>query len=383
MAGDSSVSPDYGPVAQRIRDEATDDWHDRVAVERLQGQGVHFIRGVGRLTGPGEVSVEDQVIQAGRAVVLATGTQPSIPPIPGLESTPYWTNRDAIEAKERPESLVVIGGGAIGLELAQAFARFGSAVTVLEAAPRILAVEEPQSSELLADLLPKDGITIRAAANISAVRHDGKQFTVVADGDDITGHELLVATGRRADLGSLGLDSADIDGSGRFLDVDDHLRVRDGVWAVGDVTGRGAFTHVATYQAAIAVRSILEQDGPGADYAALPRVTFTDPEIGAVGMTEEQARDAGHRVRIGITQLPESTRGMIHKAGNDGFIKLVEDADSGLLLGATSAGPAGGEVLGALAVAVHAGVPTSSLREMIFAYPTFHRAIEAALQALE
>jgi pyruvate/2-oxoglutarate dehydrogenase complex dihydrolipoamide dehydrogenase (E3) component len=382
MAGEASVRPDYGPVAQRIRDEATTNWDDKVAVERLTDKGVSVIRGVGRLTGPGEVSVDDQVFLARRAVVLGTGTKPSIPPISGLDATPYWTNREAIEAKEPPDSLLVIGGGAIGLELAQVFARFGTAVTVVEAAPRILAVEEPEASELLTDVLPHDGITIKAEAEITAVRHDGTQFTASVDGEELTAEALLVSTGRRADLGSLGLDAAGIDGSGRFVEVDDYLRVRDGVWAVGDVTGKGAFTHVATYQAAIASRSILGQDGPGADYAALPRVTFTDPEVGAVGLTEQQARESDVRVRTGMTRIESSTRGWIHKAGNDGFIKLVEDADAGVLIGATSAGPSGGEVLGALAVAVHARVPTASLRQMIYAYPTFHRAIEEALVTL-
>jgi pyruvate/2-oxoglutarate dehydrogenase complex dihydrolipoamide dehydrogenase (E3) component len=154
------------------------------------------------------------------------------------------------------------------------------------------------------------------------------------------------------------------------------------VWAIGDVTGKGAFTHVAMYHAGIVVRSILGEPGPAADYRALPRVTFTDPEIGAVGMTEQQARDAGLDVRTGSAQIPSSARGWIHKAGNEGFIKLVVDAGRDILVGATSAGPTGGEVLGALAVAVKAEVPVSTLRETIWAYPTFHRAIGDALSAL-
>jgi pyruvate/2-oxoglutarate dehydrogenase complex dihydrolipoamide dehydrogenase (E3) component len=164
--------------------------------------------------------------------------------------------------------------------------------------------------------------------------------------------------------------------------VDERIRAGDNLWAVGDVTGRGAFTHVAMYQAGIAVRDILGQSGPPADYRALPRVTFTDPEIGAVGYTEAQARADGVRVQVGVAQVPSSARGWIHKAGNDGFIKLVADVDRGVLVGATSAGPAGGEVLGSLAVAVHGEVPIDRLRHMIYAYPTFHRGIEDALRAL-
>ena len=204
----------------------------------------------------------------------------------------------------------------------------------------------------------------------------------LSDGGTVTAEKLLVATGRKADLSRLGIDRLGLDPAARGITVDDRMRAGEGVWAVGDVTGHGAFTHMAMYQAGIAVRDILGQDGPPADYRATPRVTFTDPEIGAVGLTEAQARAAGLRVRVGTGQVPSSSRGWIHKAGNEGFIKLVEDAERGVLVGATSAGPVGGEVLSALAVAVHAEVPVETLRHMIYAYPTFHRGIEDALRDL-
>ncbi|MGA8370645.1 MAG: hypothetical protein WB765_10990, partial [Acidimicrobiales bacterium] len=158
--------------------------------------------------------------------------------------------------------------------------------------------------------------------------------------------------------------------------------VTDGVWAVGDVTAKGAFTHVSMYQSAIAIDDILGRPVTPADYRALPRVTFTDPEIGSVGLGEAAARDQGINVKVGLTQIPKSTRGWIHKAGNDGFIKLIGDADRGVLVGATSAGPVGGEVLGLLALAVQAEVPITTLQHMIYAYPTFHRAIENAVDDL-
>ena len=164
------------------------------------------------------------------------------------------------------------------------------------------------------------------------------------------------------------------------MPVDDRCRVSDGVWAVGDITGKGAFTHVSMYQAGIVVRDLLGDDGPPASYAALPRVTFTDPEVGSVGLTEKQARDGLDAVQVGVTPLGETTRGWIAKS--DGLIKLVADADRGVLVGATTMGPAGGEVLGALAVAVHAEVPIDTLRSMIYAYPTLHRGIEDALGRL-
>ncbi len=382
MAGQVSVTPDYAPVAQRIRREATDSWDDTVAVDRFVEKGGTFVRGTGRLAGPGQVQVGDQVFTARRGVVLATGTQAAVPPIDGLEGTPFWTNRQAIEAEQPPRSLIVLGGGAVGLELAQVFARFGAEVTVVEAADRLLPLEEPEAGALVAYVLTREGLTVRTGSAADAVRHDSTGFTVTVGGQELSAEQLLVATGRRADLGRLGLESVGLDPSARWLEVDEHLRAATGLWAVGDLTGRGAFTHVAMYQAQIAVRSILGEQGPPASYHALPRVTFTDPEVGAVGLTQGQAQESGLRVRVGTSQVPSSARGWIHKAGNDGFIKLVADADRGVLVGATAAGPNGGEVLGALAVAVHAAVPTQTLEQMIYAYPTFHRGIEDALRAV-
>jgi pyruvate/2-oxoglutarate dehydrogenase complex dihydrolipoamide dehydrogenase (E3) component len=215
------------------------------------------------------------------------------------------------------------------------------------------------------------------------VRHDGEQFTVtVGDGGELTAEKFLVAVGRRAELGGLGLESVGLDPAARAVKVDEHMRAGDGLWGVGDVTGHGAFTHVAMYQSAIAARDILGEAGPPADYRALPRVTFTDPEVGTVGMTEADARAKGVQTEVGIAQVPSSARGWIHKTGNEGFIKLVADTEHGVLVGATSAGPLGGEVLSALAVAVHARVPVGALRHMIYAYPTFHRGIEDALRDL-
>jgi pyruvate/2-oxoglutarate dehydrogenase complex dihydrolipoamide dehydrogenase (E3) component len=383
MAGRSTVAPDWAPVAARIRDEATDDWDDKIAVDRLIGKGGRFVRGWGRLAGPGRVAVGDDVFEARRGVVLGTGTSAAIPPLDGLAGTPYWTNREAIETASLPASLLVLGGGAVGLELAQVFARFGVAVTVVEALPRLLSVEEPESSALAEQTLAADGVTVVAGAVVQRVDHDGDRFTLtLAGGAGHSAQRLLVATGRRADLATLGVDTVGLDPTARAVDVDERVRAGEKLWAVGDVTGRGAFTHVAMYQAGIAVGDILGESGPPADYRALPRVTFTDPEIGAVGYTEAQARADGVRVQVGVAQVPSSARGWIHKAGNDGFIKLVADVDRGVLVGATSAGPAGGEVLGSLAVAVHGEVPIDRLRHMIYAYPTFHRGIEDALRAL-
>jgi pyruvate/2-oxoglutarate dehydrogenase complex dihydrolipoamide dehydrogenase (E3) component len=385
MAGSAAVKADWAPVAHRIRKEATDDWDDTVAAERFESKGGRLVRGWGRLDGPGRVIVGDTVLEASKAVVISIGTRAWEPPIEGLAGTPFWTNREAIEATEAPSTLAVIGGGAIGVELAQMFARFGTHVTVVEAGPRLIGLEEPEASELLATVFEREGIEAVTNASIESVRHDASGFTIaIADHEPVVAERLLVATGRRSDLRTLGAASIGVDEGARSLPVDDHLRVLGAprTWAVGDVTGKGAFTHVSMYQADIVFNDVLGRPVVPAEYRALPRVTFTDPEIGSVGISEADARKQGLTVRTGVAPVPESTRGWIHKAGNEGFIKVVEDAARGVLVGATSAGPWGGEVLGFLVLAVHAEVPTERLRHMIYAYPTFHRAIETAIKNL-
>jgi pyruvate/2-oxoglutarate dehydrogenase complex dihydrolipoamide dehydrogenase (E3) component len=386
MAGTSAITPDWSPVARRIREEATDDWNDKVAADRFTGKGGHLVRGRGRITGAGQVTVTGaegtRVFQARKGIVINTGTDPVIPPLDGLAGTPYWTNREIVQAERVPESLIVLGGGAIGAELAQVFARFGTDVTVIEALPRLLSFEEPEASELIEQVFANEGITVCAEAPAEKIGYDDRRFTVHLAQDSYTAERLLVSTGRRADLAALGVAAVGLDPAATIIPTDGWMRAADGVWAIGDVTGKGAFTHMSVYQADIAVRDILGQGGEPADYRAVPRVTFTDPEIGSVGLTEEQARAAGLRVRTGVTQIPSSARGWIHKAGNDGFIKVVEDAGRSVLVGASSAGPCGGEVLSALQVAIRAEVPVATLRNMPYAYPTFHRAIEDALKNL-
>ena len=385
LAGHAEVTPDWTVVADRIRDEATDDWDDAVAVKRLEDAGARFLRGEARLDGPGRVVVStddgEVALTVRRGVVLNTGTEPAVPPIDGLADTPYWTNRDAVRLRELPSSLVVLGGGAIGCELAQAFSRFGVEVTVVEAGERILGPEEPEASAVVAAALEAEGITVKAGVGVSAVAHDGAFSIGLADGSSIGAQALLVAAGRRTNLAGIGLDTVGLDPSVRTIDVDERMRVAgaEGVWAIGDITGKGAFTHMSMYQANVAIRDLTGEDGPWADYRAVSRATFTDPEVGSVGITERQARDAGLRVGVGTAKLPESSRGWLHKAGNDGIIKVVADLDRGVLVGATAVGPAGGEIIGMLVTAVHGEVPLDVLRGMHFAYPTFHRAIETAL----
>jgi len=387
LAGSAQVHADWAPVAARIRTEATDDWNDAVAVERFEKTGGQLVRGRATLTAPGEVTVStpagERVFRAARGIVLNPGTEPAIPPIDGLASTPYWTNREAVAVTQVPESLIVLGGGPVGCEFAQIFARFGTQVTVLEAESQLLPGDEPEAGSLLTACFTAEAIDVRAGVSAAGVGYGNGQFTVALQGGDVlAAQHLLVATGRRTDLAALGVGAIGLDDQARTIEVDERMRAGDRLWAIGDVTGKGAFTHMSMYQGRIAAADILGRDDETADYRAVPRVTFTDPEVGTVGLTEAIARRDGLRIRTGLVRLPSTARGWIHKTGNDGFIKLVENADRGVLVGATSAGPAGGEVLSALAVAVHAEVPTEHLRQMIYAYPTFHRAIEDALREL-
>jgi pyruvate/2-oxoglutarate dehydrogenase complex dihydrolipoamide dehydrogenase (E3) component len=382
-AGRSSIEPDLAFVAKRIRDEATDSWDDQVAADRFEGKGGRLVRGSARLAGPGRVVVGDDTFAAARGVVVATGSAPVVPPIEGLADSRYWTNREAISAEEAPASLVVLGGGAVGVELAQMFARYGTAVTVVEATDRLLPPEEPEAAEVVATALREDGVTLALGAKAVRVSRDSDSVTVdLEDGTSVSGAELLVSVGRHARVAELGVDSVGLDPTARAIEVDERMRAADRLWAVGDVTGVGAFTHLAVYQAGIAIDDILGRPGPTADYTGLARVTFTDPEVGSVGLTERAAREQGVPVRTGTSQVSASARGWIHGPGNAGFIKLVADADTGLLVGATSAGPWGGEVLSMLTLAVHARVPVSTLRTMIYAYPTFHRGVQDALTDL-
>ena len=398
LAGDVTVVPSWTPVATRVRDEATSDWDDDIAVRRLEDAGVTVHHGVGRLTGPRavEATLPDGSVVAYTArvgVVLNPGTRPAALPVDGLAGTPYWTNREAVQATAVPASLVVVGGGPIGCELAQVFARFGARVTVVQHGPRLLAGDEPEAGELLADVLAGEGVRVMTGAALSEVTHAEGTFTLTVDTGEgepetVRADQLLVAAGRTPNLDDVGLDAVGLDPSARTVEVDEQMRATrdgtpvEGLWVVGDVTGKGGYTHVAMYQSAIALRDVLGQDGPPAAYHAVPHTTFTDPEVGGVGMTLRQAQDAGLRVRVGRTATETSSRGFTHGPGARGLITVVEDADRGVLVGATAVGPGGGEVLGLLALAVHAEVPVATLRTMIYAYPTFHRAIETALGEL-
>jgi pyruvate/2-oxoglutarate dehydrogenase complex dihydrolipoamide dehydrogenase (E3) component len=378
MAGHTTVTPDWSPVATRIRDEATDDWDDTVAVKRLEDSGATFARGHGVLAGDGRVEVGGTTYTATKGIVVNTGTAPSAPPIPGLADAPFWTNRDAVKLTELPSSLIVIGGGAIGCELAQVMALFGVRVTLLEVADRLLALEEPEASEVLEKSFAETGIQVLTGASIASVAYADGQFTLEVDGQELIAEKLLVCAGRRNNLHGLGLENVGLDPDARVLDPDERMRVADGVWAIGDIVGKGAFTHVSMYQGAVVVNDLLGRDGPWADYRAVSRVTFTSPEVASVGLSEKAARDSGLDVVVATGDL--GGRGWM--AREEGLIKLVADRDREILVGGVVVGPAGGEIMSMLELAVHAEVPLPTLLHQHFAYPTYHRAYETVLKDL-
>jgi pyruvate/2-oxoglutarate dehydrogenase complex dihydrolipoamide dehydrogenase (E3) component len=384
LAGGSSISPDWAPVAKRVR-KVTADWNDEAAVERHEGKGETFVRGSARITGPHEVEVDGRFFKARRGVVVATGGEPAVPPIEGLKEVDFWTNREAIEATESPRSMVVLGAGPIGLELAQVYRRFGTEITIVELAEHALPMEEPENGAALGTVLREEGMTLRTEVSATSVKQSGNRIAVeLEDGTVVEGETLLVATGRRLNLAGLGLGEVGLDPNAKSIETDEHMRAGDGIWAVGDVTGKGNFTHLAVYQGRVAAADILGHDHRPADYSAIPRVTFTDPEVASVGLSEAQARDKGLDVTTGIAETASSARGWIHGPGAEhGVTKLVADSNAGVLVGASTMGPAAGEVLGLLVLAVKERVPVASLRDLIYPYPTFVRGLEDALRDLE
>jgi pyruvate/2-oxoglutarate dehydrogenase complex dihydrolipoamide dehydrogenase (E3) component len=365
------------------RDYMTSDWHDDGQVPWLEGKGIELLRGTGRLAGERTVEVEAAAgdvrrLAARRAVVLATGTTPLHPPIPGLDQARPWDNRGATAAKQIPGRLLVLGGGAVGVELAQAFRRLGAEeVTVVEGAERLLAREEPFAGEEVKAAFEAEGMTVLTGARMTAARRDGGDGPVVATlegGRELVADELLVAVGRRPATADLGLDTVGLE-PGRPVAVDDRLRAAgvDGGWlyAVGDCNGRAPLTHMGKYQGRVAGDVILGRDA--ADLAGeevVPRVTFTDPQVCAVGLTEAQARDKGLEVtvvRYGTGDVPGA---YVLGNGVRGTSQLVVDDARRVVVGATFTGPGVQELLHSATVAVVAEVPVDRLWHAVPSFPT-------------
>lgn len=380
MSGQASASSDWNQVAERVR-QLTGGWDDAGGVERFEKRGGRLIHGEGKLTGPRTVSVNGQSFKARKGIVIATGTKPVIPPISGLEQVSYWTTDDVIRLDSLPESIVFLGGGATSCELGQVLARFGVRVTIVEPGDRVLRLEEPEASEKVEKAFADDDITVHKGAKAREVELRGGSIVSKLDGGiELASERLVLATGRKTDLKNLGLESVGLDSSARFIEVDERMRAAEGIWAMGDVTGKAMLTHVALYQSAIIVADILGKEHPPAEYHAIPRVTFTDPEVGAVGFTEGAAREAGLDVVAVTKEIAATFRGILH-GSNGGIIKLVADRKTGVLVGATTVGTRGGEILGLLTLAVHARIPITKLRSMIYAFPTFTGGIGEALGA--
>jgi pyruvate/2-oxoglutarate dehydrogenase complex dihydrolipoamide dehydrogenase (E3) component len=382
-AREAVTGPVDASAALARRSVMTSHWDDSGQLPWLAEHGVDLIRGIARLDGPRRVVVTAdrrgaEQHTAERAVVLATGTTAAIPPVPGLAEAAPWDNRDATAAKSVPRRLLVLGGGAVGLELAQAFRRLGSdQVVVVEGADRLLAREEPFAGEQVQAALEAEGVRVVLGARAFRVRRTGRDGPVlleVEDGTRLEGDELLVATGRRVRTDLLGLETVGVT-PGRAVDVDDALRVTgvDGGWlyAVGDVNGRAQLTHMGKYQARVAADVILGSDvRDRASDDVVPRVTFTDPQVCAVGLTEAEARSRGMDVRVLSVGTGDVPGAYTMGNGIGGTSQLVVDSARGLLVGATFTGPGVQELLHSATVAITGEVPLAALRHAVPAFPT-------------
>jgi len=329
-------------------------WRDSVAgkddasqADWVRGLGVELVRGSAEVVEPGCVRVGDRELGYDHLLV-ATGSLPSAPPIDGLQEGGYWTNRDATSASEVPEALIVVGGGAVGCELAQFYARVGSRVTLVQSAHLLERVDR-EAGELLADVLRGEGVDVRTGTKPSTLDRGGRGFRLRCEGQmggDIEGTHLLIATGRRPNVEGYGLDRLPVTLGRTGIEVDDRLRAADGVWGAGDVTGVALFTHVGKYQGRVAAANVAG-DERRASYRAVPGVVFTDPQIASVGDT------SGAGAAVATARLESVSRtGTFQQPKRPGFVKLFADRERGVLVGAVAVGPDAGEWLGQLPLAV-------------------------------
>jgi pyruvate/2-oxoglutarate dehydrogenase complex dihydrolipoamide dehydrogenase (E3) component len=376
---------DFPKVSKRVLWMARDLDDSRPAAA-LEATGARLFRGEGRLTDLRTVMVGREELVARRAVVIANGSIAAIPSIPGLDSVEFWTNRQAAIPTEMPVSLAILGAGAIGVELGQAFARLGSKVTLIEAGPKFLGLEEPEAGAALRPHLAADGITLMigdpcvAVETQSPSRPRSAVVLHLKSGAVVAAERLLVATGRRPNADawrSTGIAQTERG----WLKVDPAtLEARPGIFGAGDVTGLGGFTHLAHYHGQIVARRLRGIDAR-ADHTAVPRVTFTDPEIASVGVSEAAARAQGLAVVVATSDPAEAARGYIHDF-HGGAIKLVADRDRGVLIGATLVTPRAGEILGELVLAIKVGTPLKTLADVIHPYPAFNRVLGGILGEL-
>ena len=358
------------------RDQITDDWDDSGQLHYLEEWNCRLVRGEARVAGPGVVDVDGQELPYDRLVV-ATGSRPAIPPIDGLDSVEYWTNREATRTHRVPQSLVVMGGGPVGAELTQFFSRMGSQVTIVERGDHLLGRVHPDAGELLAEVFREEGIDVRIGVGVEKVE-PGIRFHL-SDGSTLEAERLLIATGRRPNVERLGLEELGVKTSARGIEVDERLRAAgaDDVWAIGDVTGVAQFTHVGKYQARVAAADMANRRAK-ADYTAIPAGIFTDPEVATVGRTEG---DGLVSARVPLSSLPRLST--YERPKREGFVRVFADPRRRVLVGAVSVGPQAAEWLGQFTLAIRAQVPVETLLDTIQPYPTFSEGVFYALQELQ
>jgi dihydrolipoamide dehydrogenase len=357
------------------RDFMVSDYSDAGQERWLADQGIDLLRGTGRLAGRGVVEV-DGVRHTAEHVVLANGADPVVPPIPGLrELEGTWTNREATGMKAVPRRLLVLGGGPVGVEMAQAVRRLGGEVTLVEGAGHLLAREPAPLGEALAEVLRRDGIELLLGVQVAAARREGEDYVLeFDDGSEVSGDRLLIATGRRPRVEGLGLESVGVEAEDHGIPVDSHLRAAEGLWAIGDVNGDWPLTHVGKYQGDVVAANILGEPRE-VNYDAVPRVTFTDPQAAAVGMSE-----APFSATAPVSEVARTATYTRAYADENGFLTLLSDGKR--LTGAYALGPEAGEWLQQATLAIRARVPVEMLADTIQPFPTFSEIYVAALKTL-
>lgn len=371
---------DFPKVSTRVLGMAR-HLDDRTPAAAMEATGAKLFRGEGTLTDLRTVSVGDQQLVARRGVVIANGSTAVIPPIPGIDTVEIWTNREATLPKELPPTLAILGGGFIGVELGQAFARLGSKVIMIEAGSRFLALEEPEAGAALRPHLEADGITLMLGD--PCVRVEKRGSTVILhlkSGATVQADRLLVATGRQANSEPWHATGLARTERGWLKVNPATLEAQAGVFGAGDVTGIGGFTHLAFYHGEIVAKRLRGIDAR-ADHTAVPRVTYTDPEIASVGLSEAAARAKGIDVIVATADPAEAARGYIHDF-HGGALKLVGDRDRGVLIGAMLVTPRAGEILGELVLAIKLATPLATLADVIHPFPAFNRVLGQSLADL-
>jgi dihydrolipoamide dehydrogenase len=356
------------------RDFMVSKYSDAGQERWLAENGIDLIRGSGRLAGTGVVEV-DGVRHTADHVVLANGADPIVPPVPGLrELDGAWTNREATGMKAVPRRLLVLGGGPVGVELAQAVRRFGGEVALVEGGEHVLPREPAPLGEALGEVLRRDGVELALGEMASAARREGEDFVLELGNAELRGDHLLVATGRRPRVDEIGLETVGIEADPHGIPVDARLQASERVWAVGDITGIWPLTHTGKYQGEVVASNILGEPRE-ANYEALPRVVYTDPQAAAVGATE-----ARFTATVPISELPKTETYTRAYAESNGFLTLLSDGER--LTGAYALGPEAGEWLQQATLAIRAGVPLEVLRDTIQPFPTFSEIYVAALKKL-